>query len=47
MPEIRLRRQVRMVFRKSGERSHAATAFLAVIEDDKKKPARVQVAAEA
>jgi DNA-binding transcriptional LysR family regulator len=38
MPEIRLRRQVRMVFRKGGERSHAATAFLAVIEDDTQRP---------
>ena len=34
MPEIRLRRQVRLVFRKGGERSHAATAFLGVIEDE-------------
>jgi len=48
MPEIRLRRQVRMVFRKGGERSHAATAFLGVIEDDKKKSGRpAAVAAEA
>jgi DNA-binding transcriptional LysR family regulator len=38
MPEIRLRRQVRLVFRKSGERSHASTAFLASVEG-KKKPA--------
>ena len=29
MPEIRLRRQVRLVFRKGGERSHASAAFLA------------------
>jgi DNA-binding transcriptional LysR family regulator len=36
MPEIRLRRQVRIVFRKGGERSHAATAFLAAVEDKKK-----------
>jgi DNA-binding transcriptional LysR family regulator len=36
MPEIRLRRQVRMIFRKAGERSHAATAFLAVVEEKKK-----------
>jgi DNA-binding transcriptional LysR family regulator len=36
MPEVRLRRQVRLVFRKSGERSHAATAFLALVEDKKK-----------
>ena len=35
MPEIRLRRQVRLVFRKGGERSHAATAFLAEIEESK------------
>jgi len=48
MPEIRLRRQVRMVFRKAGERSHAAAAFLGVIEDDKKKPGRAAaIAAEA
>ena len=32
MPEVRLRRQVRLVFRKSGERSHAAAAFLALVE---------------
>ena len=36
IPEIRLRRQVRIVFRKGGERSHAATAFLAALEDKKK-----------
>ena len=35
MPEIRLRRQVRLVFRKGGERSHAATAFLTEIEESK------------
>lgn len=33
MPEIRLRRQVRLVYRKSGERSHAAAAFLAGVEE--------------
>jgi DNA-binding transcriptional LysR family regulator len=38
MPEVRLRRQVRVVFRKGGERSHAATAFLAVVEEHRKKP---------
>ena len=41
MPEIRLRRQVRLVFRKGGERSHAAAAFLALVEekkDDSQKP---------
>ena len=36
MPEVRLRRHVRLVFRKAGERSHAATAFLASIEEKKK-----------
>jgi DNA-binding transcriptional LysR family regulator len=36
MPEVRLRRQVRLVFRKSGERSHAANAFLALVEQRKK-----------
>ena len=36
MPEVRLRRQVRLVFRKAGERSHAATAFLASVEEKKK-----------
>jgi DNA-binding transcriptional LysR family regulator len=36
MPEVRLRRQVRLVFRKGGERSHAATAFLGVVEEKKK-----------
>jgi DNA-binding transcriptional LysR family regulator len=36
MPEIRLRRQVRLVFRRSGERSHAAGAFLAAVEDRRK-----------
>src|SRR5687767_11882526 len=38
MPEIRLRRQVRMVFRKGGERSHAAAAFLETMDVDKKEP---------
>ena len=36
MPEVRLRRQVRLVFRKAGERSHASSAFLASIEEKKK-----------
>jgi DNA-binding transcriptional LysR family regulator len=31
MPEIRLRRQVRLVFRKVPERSHASAAFLASV----------------
>ena len=35
MPEIRLRRQVRLVYRKTGERSHAAAAFLASVEERK------------
>lgn len=30
--EIRLRRQVRLIYRKAGERSHAATAFLTLVE---------------
>jgi DNA-binding transcriptional LysR family regulator len=30
--EIHLRRQVRLVYRKSGERSHAAAAFLSLVE---------------
>ena len=33
MPEVRLRRHVRLVFRKGGERSHAATAFLVSVDD--------------
>ncbi len=32
MPEIRLRRQVRLVFRKTSERSHTTAAFLATVE---------------
>jgi DNA-binding transcriptional LysR family regulator len=35
IPEIRLRRQVRLVYRKSGERSHAAGAFLTLVESRK------------
>jgi DNA-binding transcriptional LysR family regulator len=35
IPEIRLRRQVRLVYRKSGERSHAASAFLTLVESRK------------
>ncbi len=31
IPELRLRRQIRLVFRRSGERSHALAAFLAVV----------------
>jgi hypothetical protein len=36
MPEIRLRRQVRLVYRRGGERSHASAAFLSLLEDKKK-----------
>jgi DNA-binding transcriptional LysR family regulator len=36
MPEIRLRRHVRLIFRKGGERSHAAGAFLGLLEEKKK-----------
>ena len=35
MPEIRLRRQVRLVFRRGGERSHASAAFLETVEKKK------------
>jgi DNA-binding transcriptional LysR family regulator len=35
VPEMRLRRQVRLIYRKSGERSHAATAFLTLVETKK------------
>jgi DNA-binding transcriptional LysR family regulator len=42
MPEIRLRRQVRLVFRKSGERSHASAAFLSQLEE-KRRVAAVTV----
>jgi len=37
IPEIRLRRQVRLVFRRGGERSHASAAFLASIEEKKSR----------
>jgi DNA-binding transcriptional LysR family regulator len=36
MPEVRIRRQVRLVFRKGGERSHASQAFLGSVEDRKR-----------
>ena len=32
MPEIRFRRQVRLIFRKTGERSHASAAFLSLVD---------------
>ncbi len=35
LPEIRLRRQIRLVYRKSGERAHAASAFLTLVESRK------------
>ena len=37
VPEVRLRRQVRLIYRKAGERSHASSAFLSVVEAAKKK----------
>ena len=37
VPEVRLRRQVRLIYRKGGERSHASSAFLTVVEAAKKK----------
>jgi len=37
VPEVRLRRQVRLIYRKGGERSHASGAFLGVVEGLKKK----------
>lgn len=35
VPEIRLRRHVRLIYRKTGERSHAAAAFLTLVENRK------------
>jgi DNA-binding transcriptional LysR family regulator len=35
VPEMRLRRQVRLIYRKMGERSHSATAFLTLVESRK------------
>jgi DNA-binding transcriptional LysR family regulator len=40
MPEIRLRRQVRLVYRKAGERSHASAAFLSLVEESAPKRRR-------
>jgi DNA-binding transcriptional LysR family regulator len=37
VPEVRLRRQVRFVFRRGGERSHASAAFLSVVEARKEE----------
>jgi DNA-binding transcriptional LysR family regulator len=39
VPEIRLRRQIRVVFRRAGERSHAAAAFLKTVEERKSRSA--------
>jgi len=36
VPEIKLRRQVRLVFRKGNERSHASAAFLGLLDEKKK-----------
>ena len=36
MPEVRLRRQVRLIYRKAAERSHASAAFLRIVEDKRK-----------
>ena len=40
MPEIRLRRQVRLVYRKGAERSHAAAAFLSRVETSREDKRR-------
>jgi DNA-binding transcriptional LysR family regulator len=41
MPEIRLRRQVRLIYRKTGERSHASSAFLGLLEEKHPTPKAV------
>jgi hypothetical protein len=38
MPEIRLRRQVRLIYRKTGERSHASSAFLGLLDEKHPTP---------
>jgi DNA-binding transcriptional LysR family regulator len=38
VPEVRLRRQIRFIYRRGGERSHASAAFLSAVEE--KKPHR-------
>src|SRR5918998_1903999 len=38
--DLRIRRQVRVIYRKGGERSHASTAFLNVVEDKKSSEKR-------
>jgi len=38
IPEIRLRRHVRLVYRRRGERSHASAAFLASVEEARQSP---------
>ena len=40
VPELRLRRQVRLVYRKTGEHSHAARSFLAVALEAAQPPGR-------
>jgi DNA-binding transcriptional LysR family regulator len=35
IPDLRLRRQIRLVFRRGGERSHASSAFLASAESSR------------
>jgi len=35
IPDLRLRRQIRLVFRRGGERSHASSAFLASVEEQR------------
>jgi DNA-binding transcriptional LysR family regulator len=42
MPEIRLRRHVRLVYRKGGERSHASSAFLSLVEETTPKALKRQ-----
>jgi DNA-binding transcriptional LysR family regulator len=42
MPEVRLRRQVRLVFRKGGERSHASAAFLTSVEEKHRRAPEVR-----
>jgi DNA-binding transcriptional LysR family regulator len=37
MPDVRIRRQVRLIYRKTGDRSHASAAFLSIVESPKKE----------
>lgn len=43
IPEIRLKRQVRLLYRKNGERSHASAAFLEVVASQVRKRGRESV----